>query len=127
MAYEVIDKRGKDSGKIEEVCRVCGCAEKVHSTVYNEPTMDCIHFLRNCLQATTAEIVRLMNDVGNLAKESEGRQAELDALEKEVMEMRDTWTSQLDEIQYLNSQIETLESRLDNAEVELEAEREKNY
>lgn len=44
MAYKVEDKRGKK--KSTEVCRVCG-SDTVHSKKYNNPTMDCIKYLRN--------------------------------------------------------------------------------
>jgi hypothetical protein len=41
--YTVNDRRGQE--KIMEVCRVCG-SKDIHTTLYNQPTMGCIEFLR---------------------------------------------------------------------------------
>lgn len=50
--YTVKDRRGKDQET--EVCRVCGCPgdPKPHTRIYEQPTMECVKFLR-------AEILRL--------------------------------------------------------------------
>jgi formate dehydrogenase maturation protein FdhE len=48
--YIVHDRRGKE--EITEVCRVCGSPE-VHSKVYNQPTMDCVKYLRAELAKAT--------------------------------------------------------------------------
>jgi hypothetical protein len=49
MSFTVIDKRGLGVFKPKEVCRVCGSTD-VHSTQYNKPTMDCIHYLKKPLK-----------------------------------------------------------------------------
>ncbi len=41
--FKVVDKRGVEEPT--EPCRVCG-APVAHSREYNQPTMDCIHYLR---------------------------------------------------------------------------------
>lgn len=47
MGYTVNDRRLKE--KVKEVCRVCG-SKKVHTKKYNDPTMECIKYLRSEIQ-----------------------------------------------------------------------------
>lgn len=44
-AYVINDRRGSNPGVIAEACRVCGAPE-IHTRAYNQPTMDCIQYLR---------------------------------------------------------------------------------
>lgn len=43
--YTVNDRRGGNDSGIQEACRVCG--GPVHTREYNQPTMECIKFLRD--------------------------------------------------------------------------------
>lgn len=53
-------KRKKEIEEVAEVCRVCG-SKDVHSTVYDNPTMKCIHFMR-------VEMQKLQNGLTSLQK-----------------------------------------------------------
>jgi formate dehydrogenase maturation protein FdhE len=51
-------RRKEEIAETSEVCRVCG-SKDVHSTVYDKPTMGCIHFFR-------VEVQKLENGLASL-------------------------------------------------------------
>ena len=54
-SYVIRDSRGINPDRIPDpVCRVCGASEQ-HTNQYNQPTMDCIKYLRS-------EIARLVKE-----------------------------------------------------------------
>jgi hypothetical protein len=52
MSYTVIDKRGQDQPPPAR-CRVCGSPK--HERSYNQPSMECIEFLRGEIKALESE------------------------------------------------------------------------
>ena len=62
--YIVTDRRGlKQNQELpNEVCRVCGC-EVVHSKQYNQPTMDCITYLRSVISSLVATLKNQQNEI----------------------------------------------------------------
>lgn len=63
--FTVIDRRGREEPK--EVCRVCGAPEP-HSKQYNQPTMDCIKYLRSQIGVAERLDAQRRSEISRLRK-----------------------------------------------------------